>query len=154
MKFTGHWLRYSSTQNVVTLFIKSLQATKFAFILFAANLTSSLLIFYSDHRKVFMPIYQSLHLATWQFHQQECADMANKFLKGYQADPIWQHTGIKTLKTTTKLGVILLTESQQWFWSQSLWYWEDKICFNHFCVFVTFQYRGLNHLELYCILTI
>ena len=28
-------------------------------------------------------------------------------------DPIWQQIGRKTLKTTTKLGVIPLTESQQ-----------------------------------------
>ena len=29
-----------------------------------------------------------------------------------------------------------------------------KMGFNHFCMFVNFQYRGLNHLELYCTLTI
>ena len=26
--------------------------------------------------------------------------------------------------------------------------------FDHFIMLMTFQYRGLNHLELYCILTI
>ena len=30
----------------------------------------------------------------------------------------------------------------------------DKMGFNHFCMFATFQYRGLIHLELHCTLTI
>ena len=29
-----------------------------------------------------------------------------------------------------------------------------KMGFNYFLMFVTFQYRGLHHLELYCTLTI
>ena len=29
----------------------------------------------------------------------------------------------------------------------------DKMGFNHFLMFVTFQYRGLNYLDLYCTLT-
>ena len=32
--------------------------------------------------------------------------------------PTWQQIGSNTLTTTTKLGVILLTESKRWFWSQ------------------------------------
>ena len=50
------------------------------------------------------------------------------------------HIGIKTKTTTTKLGFILFTESQQWFWSQSLWNTNDKNGNKQFWVFVTFQY--------------
>ena len=45
VKFTGHWLRYSTTPNVSTTFTESTQAIKFAFIFFSANLTWSLLVF-------------------------------------------------------------------------------------------------------------
>ena len=126
MKFTGHWLQYSTMPNVATLIIKSLQAIKFVFILFAANLTLSLLIFNSDHGKVFMPIYQSLHLVTWQFHQQECADMAK----------LIQYDNILTLKhwqKSLKLGVILLTGANHY------GYQTIKIVFNQFWKFTIFQ---------------
>ena len=47
MEFMGHWLPYRTTPNVhlTTLFTESKQAIEFAFILFAVNLTWSLLIF-------------------------------------------------------------------------------------------------------------
>ena len=45
MKFTGQWLRYSTTPNVTTLFNESAQAINFALIFFVASLTCSLLIF-------------------------------------------------------------------------------------------------------------
>ena len=64
VKFTGHWLRYSTKPNVSTPFTESSQAIKFAFIFFAANLTWSLLFSNSDHRKVLSPVYQLLHLIT------------------------------------------------------------------------------------------
>ena len=68
--------------------------------------------------------------------------------------PIWQQIWNKTLTTTTQLGVILLTGSQQWFWSQSLWDTNDKMGVNHFWMSVIFQYRGLHHLDMYCTLII
>ena len=49
VKFTTHWLRYSSTPNVSILFSYThsvhSQTIKFAFIVFAANLSCSLLVF-------------------------------------------------------------------------------------------------------------
>ena len=63
--------------------------------------------------------------------------------------PIWQQTGRLTLTTSTKLSFILLSEGQQLFWSQPLWNTNDKIGFNPFLMFVTFQYRGLYHLGLH-----
>ena len=52
MKFTGHWLPYSTTRNVTTLFTESSQAINFAFKFFATNLTSHFrflfLIFITD----------------------------------------------------------------------------------------------------------
>ena len=45
MKFTGHWLQYTTTSNVTTLFTESSQAIKFALKVLAANLTRPLLIF-------------------------------------------------------------------------------------------------------------
>ena len=57
-----------------------------------------------------------------------------------------------TLKTTTKLCVILLTESQQCFWGQSLWNTNHKNGFNHFWMFVTSV--SMHHLDLYCSLII
>ena len=45
IKFTGHWLRYSTTPNVPTLFTQSSQAKNLAFIFFAATFTWSLLMF-------------------------------------------------------------------------------------------------------------
>ena len=45
IKFTGHWLRCSTTPNVPTLFIQSSQAKKLVFIFFAATFTWSLLMF-------------------------------------------------------------------------------------------------------------
>ena len=45
MKFMGHWLRYSTTQNVTTIFNESSQAIQFAFMFVAANLNWSLLFF-------------------------------------------------------------------------------------------------------------
>ena len=68
--------------------------------------------------------------------------------------PIWQQIGSKTLATITKLDVIFLTESQRWFWSQSLWNTNDKNGFKSFLMFVTFQDRGLYHLDMYCTLII
>ena len=56
----------------------------------------------------------------------------------------------------TKVGVILLNESQQFFLSQSLWNTNDKNglkIFLNVCDFSA-QYRGVHHLELYCTLTI
>ena len=38
-KFTGHWLQYSTTPNVSTLFTKSSQAKHLAFVFFAATFT-------------------------------------------------------------------------------------------------------------------
>ena len=75
MKFMGHWLRCSTSPNVATLLTESLQAIKRAFIIFASNLTWSVFFSYSDNRKVFTPIYQSLLLITRPLHQQKCADM-------------------------------------------------------------------------------
>ena len=62
MKFMGHWLRNSTTQNVTTLFTESSQAMHFAFMFVAANLNWLLLSFNSDSRKVFTSIYKSLYL--------------------------------------------------------------------------------------------
>ena len=45
MKFMGHWLRYSTTPNVTTLYTESSQAIKLSCIFVAANLTWSLPIF-------------------------------------------------------------------------------------------------------------
>ena len=45
MKFTGHWLRYSTTPNVPTLFTPSSHANNLAFIFFAASFTLSLHMF-------------------------------------------------------------------------------------------------------------
>ena len=54
MKFTGHWLRYSTTPNVTTIFTESSQAIQFAFIFLAANLTCHCLFSNSaDHKKSF-----------------------------------------------------------------------------------------------------
>ena len=68
--------------------------------------------------------------------------------------PIWPLVGSKTLTATTKLGVILLNESQQWFWVSNYGIRTIKMGFNQIWMFVTFRYRGLHHLDLYCTLII
>ena len=45
MKFTGHWVLYSTTPNVLTLSTQSSQARNLAPEIFAATLTGSLLMF-------------------------------------------------------------------------------------------------------------
>ena len=60
MKFTGHWLRYSTTADVPTLSVQSSQAINLALISIAETFNWSLLCSNSDHRQVFTPIYHSL----------------------------------------------------------------------------------------------
>ena len=45
LKFTGHWLRYSTTPNVPTLSTQSSQVKNLALSIFAATFTRSLLMF-------------------------------------------------------------------------------------------------------------
>ena len=101
----------------------------------------------SDHRKCFYPF---INYFTWLRN--------NFFAKDEQIygipNLIWQQIGIETLTTNTKLGIIHLTESQQWSFDQSLWNTNDKMWFNQFLRYVHFQYRGFHHLELHCILII
>ena len=40
------------------------------------------------------------------------------------------------------------------FWSQPLWNTNDKNGFYRFLMLVTFRYRGLHHLDMYCTLII
>ena len=68
--------------------------------------------------------------------------------------PIWQQIGGKTLATTPKLDVILLTESQWWFWSHHFGIQTIKMGLNHVWVCVIFQYRGLYHFDMHCTLII
>ena len=98
---TGYWLRYSTTPNVTTLFTESSQAINFAFTVFAANLTWSLLIFYSDHKKFSHPFISRL-IELSSFLQQKCADIA--YFIQYD----------NRLAATAKLGIILLPEGQLW----------------------------------------
>ena len=67
---------------------------------------------------------------------------------------IWQQIGIKTLKTTTKLGVILWLRASNDIGAGHYGIQTIKMGFNHFWMFVTFQYRGLHHLDMYCTLII
>ena len=69
---------------------------------------------YSDHRKSLSPIYQLLHLITQTISLPKKTE---QICHTWYPDTIWQQMGSKTLTTTTKLYVILLTESQQWFWT-------------------------------------
>ena len=65
--------------------------------------------------------------------------------------PIWQQIGSKTLTKTTKLGVILLNESQQRFWSQSLWNTNDKNGFQSFLNAWDFSVERWNWSEIFSI---
>ena len=97
----------------------------------------------SDHRQVFTPITAPNNVTT----------SSTKMYRYGIPQPIWQQIGSKTLTATTKVGVILLTNSQQWFWSQSFWNTNYKNGFqSFFLMFGTFQYRGLHHLDMYCTL--
>ena len=64
IKFTGHWLRYSTTPNVLTLFTQSSQAKNLAFLFLLQPLSGRCLCSNTDHRQVFTPIFQKLHLIT------------------------------------------------------------------------------------------
>ena len=66
--------------------------------------------------------------------------------------PIWQQIGSKTLITTTKVDIILLTRASNDFGASQCGIQTIKMGFNHFLMFVTFQYRGLHHLDMYCTL--
>ena len=90
---------------------QSSQAIKFAFtfVYFLLQTWPGLCLFSnSEYRKVFTPIYQSLHLKTWPF-------FSTKMCRYGLRDPIWQQIGSKTLTMPTKLDVLILTESQHWF---------------------------------------
>ena len=76
MKFTGHWLRYSTTPNVPTLLTQNSQAKNLALIFLLQPLPGHCLCSNSDHRQVLTPIYQLLPLIMGQLLQQKCSDMA------------------------------------------------------------------------------
>ena len=80
-----------------------------------------------------------MHLVSWQLLQQKCTDMA------YPSQYDNKLEEKKTLTTSTKLGVILLTESQQYFAASHYGIETIKMGFNYFQMFVTFQYRGLHN---------
>ena len=65
-----HWLLYSITPNVTTPFTERSHAVKFALYFLLQNLPGRCLFSNSNHRKVFTPIYQSLHLIPRHFLQQ------------------------------------------------------------------------------------
>ena len=74
IKFTGQW--YSTTTNVPNIFTDSSKAIKFAYIFLLQTWPGDCLFSNSDHKKVFTPIYKSLHILNRHFFQQKCADMA------------------------------------------------------------------------------
>ena len=75
LKFTGHWLRYSTTPNVPTLFTQSSQAKNLALSILKP-LPGHCLCSNSDHRQKLTPIYQSFPLIMEHLLQQKYTDMA------------------------------------------------------------------------------
>ena len=102
---TGHLLRYNTTPNVPTLFTQSLHAKILAFIFFAATFTWSLLMF------KFRP-QTSVHTHLSVIAPKNVTTSSTKMHQYGIPRPIWPLIGSKTQTTTTKLGVIILTESQ------------------------------------------
>ena len=119
-----------------TLFTQSSQAKNLAFIFYAPTLPGHYLCSNSNHLSVIAP--NNVTTSSTKMHRY-----------GIPL-PIWQQIGHKTLTKTTTLGFIPSAKSQQWFWSQPLWNTNDKMGFNHFWMHVTFQYRGLHHLDMHC----
>ena len=107
-------LRYSTKPNVPTFFTLSSQAKNLAFIFLLQPLPGHcpyVLIPTSDK---FSQLYTHLSVIERDIF----------FIKIHRygiPQPIWQQIWSKTLTLSSKLGVIPLTESQQWFWSQSFW---------------------------------
>ena len=121
MKCKGNRLRYSTIQNISTVFTKSSQAINWALKGFAATFTWSLLMF------LFRP-QTSVHTHLSVMVSNNVSTSSIKLHSYGKPEPIWQQIGSKTLT----LGVILLTESQQWLLSQSLWNINNKHVFQSF----------------------
>ena len=76
VKFTGHWLRYRTTPNVLNLSTQSSQANNLALSILLQLLPGHCLCSNSDHRQKLTPIYQSLPLIMGQLLQQKYTDTA------------------------------------------------------------------------------
>ena len=64
LKFMGQWLRYNTMPNVTTLFNKNSQAISLLSYFVLQTWPGLSLFSNFDHRKVFTPIYESLHRIT------------------------------------------------------------------------------------------
>ena len=92
--------------------------------------------------KKLTPIYNSFPLIIGQLLQQKYTDLAypGKF----------DHNCNKTFTTSSKLGTNFWRRTSDDFRASHYGIQAIKMGFNHFWTFVTFPYRGLNHLASHC----
>ena len=88
-----------------------------------------------------------MDLITWQLLQQKCTDMA--YPNQYDTKLEVKHLQ----KLQNYVSYLWLSASND-FGASHYGIQTIKMGFNHFWMLVTFQYRGLHHLDMYCTLII